>query len=445
MSTLSLRERLESSPMSPFQWLVVLLCLVLNAVDGLDVMAMAFTATSVSAEWSLSGAQLGLLLSAGVVGMALGSVFVAPLADRFGRRPLLLASLLVSGVGMLLSYYSSGPVTLGVLRLITGIGVGVILVGANVLTSENANARWRGLAIGLQSVGFALGATLGGLLATELNETLGWRYVFLYGGVITLVAGFVCTLLLPESLDFLLYKRPRRALARVNTLLSRMGQAPFEALPDNRAEIGDTQGYWQLFAPAQWRTTLLLALAFFLVMFCFYFVMSWTPKLLAQSGLSASHGIAGGMLLSIGGMVGALLMGLFASRVSGYRLLFAFLLFTALLMLAMVPATALFGLALAVGFGIGMLLNGAVASLYTIAPQSYAARLRTSGVGFVIGVGRLGAMASPVVAGMLLDAEWSPQSLYWLYAAVLLLALLTVQGLQRLRVRATENPVPNAA
>ncbi|WP_447554783.1 MFS transporter [Vreelandella sp. EE22] len=425
----SLRARLDSHPMSPYQWAVIGLCLLLNAVDGLDVMAMAFTATEVAQDWGLSGTELGLLLSAGIVGMALGSIFVAPLADRFGRRPLLLASLLVSGLGMVFSYQAPGPISLGLLRLMTGVGVGVVLVGANVLTSENANQRWRGLAIGLQSVGFALGATLGGLLATQLNDTVGWRYVFLYGGVITLIAGALCTWALPESLDFLLYKRPHRALARVNRLLSRMRQAPLGSLPEVSAPSVTNKGYRALFTGGQWRTTLLLALAFFLVMFSFYFVMSWTPKLLAQSGLSARHGIAGGMLLTIGGMVGALLMGLGASRYDGYRLLQGFLLITVALMVLMVPATAVFGLALTVGFGIGMLLNGAVASLYTIAPQRYSADTRTRGVGFVLGVGRFGAMASPVVAGLLLDAQWTPQSLYWLYGASLMLAVLVVSGL----------------
>lgn len=164
----ALKQHLDNDSMGRFQCLAIGICIVLNMIDGFDVLVMAFTAASVSAEWGLSGAQVGLLLSAGLFGMAAGSLFIAPWADRFGRRPLILACLVISGVGMLLSALSQSPLQLALLRGLTGLGIGGILASSNVIASEYASKRWRGLAVSLQSTGYALGATLGGLLAVWL-------------------------------------------------------------------------------------------------------------------------------------------------------------------------------------------------------------------------------------------------------------------------------------
>ncbi|MGA9660328.1 MAG: MFS transporter, partial [Pseudomonas alloputida] len=213
-----LKQRLDNDPMGRFQCLAIGICIILNMIDGFDVLVMAFTAASVSAEWNLNGAQVGLLLSAGLFGMAAGSLFIAPWADRFGRRPLILLCLALSGIGMLLSALSQSPLQLALLRGLTGLGIGGILASSNVIASEYASKRWRGLAVSLQSTGYALGATLGGLLAVWLLGHWGWRSVFLFGGIVTVLVIPLVLLWLPESLDFLLARRPANALARVNRL-----------------------------------------------------------------------------------------------------------------------------------------------------------------------------------------------------------------------------------
>jgi len=206
-----LKQRLDQGPMGSFQCLAIGICIVLNMIDGFDVLVMAFTAASVSAEWQLNGAQIGLLLSAGLFGMAAGSLFIAPWADRLGRRPLILGCLLLSGVGMLLSATSQSPLQLALLRGLTGLGIGGILASSNVIAAEYASRRWRGLAVSLQSTGYALGATLGGLLAVWLLSHWGWRSVFVFGGIVTLLVIPLVLLWLPESLDFLLARRPATA------------------------------------------------------------------------------------------------------------------------------------------------------------------------------------------------------------------------------------------
>lgn len=418
-----LKQRVDQGPMGAFQCLAIGICIVLNMIDGFDVLVMAFTAASVSAEWQLNGAQVGLLLSAGLFGMAAGSLFIAPWADRFGRRPLILGCLLLSGVGMLLSATSHSPLQLALLRGLTGLGIGGILASSNVIAAEYASRRWRGLAVSLQSTGYALGATLGGLLAVWLLSHWGWRSVFVFGGIVTLLVIPLVLLWLPESLDFLLARRPADALLRVNRLARRLGHPELARLPAAALrEEGAVRGFGQLFAGPLRRTTLLLWLLFFLVMFGFYFVMSWTPKLLVAAGLSAQQGITGGVLLSVGGIFGAALIGGLSSRWPLTRVLSLFMLVTAGLLLLFVGSASSIAAALGLGLLIGLFANGCVAGLYALSPVVYDASVRATGVGWGIGIGRIGAIVSPTVAGVLLDAGWQPLHLYGVFAVVFVLA-----------------------
>jgi benzoate transport len=418
-----LKQRLDNDPMGRFQCLAIGICIVLNMIDGFDVLVMAFTAASVSAEWGLSGAQVGLLLSAGLFGMAAGSLFIAPWADRFGRRPLILFCLALSGIGMLLSALSQSPLQLALLRGLTGLGIGGILASSNVIASEYASKRWRGLAVSLQSTGYALGATLGGLLAVWLLGHWGWRSVFLFGGIVTVLVIPLVLLWLPESLDFLLARRPRNALARVNRLAAKLGQPALSALPAPQLMApGAATGFRQLLTPDMRRTTLVIWLLFFLVMFGFYFVMSWTPKLLVAAGLSAQQGITGGVLLSFGGILGAALIGGLSSRWPLSRVLSMFMLITAGLLVLFVASGSSVSAALALGLLIGLFSNGCVAGLYALSPVVYDASVRATGVGWGIGIGRIGAILSPTVAGVLLDGGWQPLHLYGVFAIVFVLA-----------------------
>lgn len=425
-----LRHAVDAGSMNRFQWTAIGVCIVLNMIDGFDVLVMAFTAASVSAEWSLSGSEIGMLLSAGLFGMAGGSLFIAPWADRFGRRPLILLCLTVSGAGMILAAYSQSPTQLGVLRMITGLGIGGILASSNVIASEYSNKRWRGLAVSLQSTGYALGATFGGMIAIYLLGQFGWRSVFLFGGAATLVAIPLTILCLPESIDYLISRRPRNALDRLNKLAVRLGQSQLGSMPvvsGTRSSSSSAGGtFKRLFAPELLAKTLLLWLAFFLVMFGFYFVMSWTPKLLVTAGLSAKQGVTGGVLLSVGGIFGSTLLGLASSRFRLHYILALFMIVTAILLAVFVGTTSHLTTAFITGALIGLFANGCVAGLYATSPLVYDASVRATGVGWGIGVGRIGAILSPLVAGHLIDTNWSPDQLYLLYAVVFVAAACVV-------------------
>ena len=211
--------------MSRFQVLAVALCVTLNMLDGFDVLVMAFTASEVAREWGLSGARLGVLLSAGLFGMAGGSLFVAPWADRFGRRAIILLCLGVITAGHAgCRAARRAPRSSPSLRVLTGIGVGGILASLNVITSEYSSRRWRNTAISLQVTGYPIGATIGGTIAAFLITRYGWRSAFVFGAVASAVMIPVVIRSLPESLDFLLARHPPDALRRLNDLLRRMGR-----------------------------------------------------------------------------------------------------------------------------------------------------------------------------------------------------------------------------
>ncbi|MBB2914235.1 benzoate transport [Streptosporangium becharense] len=423
-----LRARIDEAPMSRLQWSAIAVCVLLNVLDGFDVLVMSFTSAAVSAEWSLSGSQLGLLLSAGLVGMALGSLLLAPLADRIGRRALILACLGVAAAGMLLSAVSQNAVQLGLLRVLTGIGIGGILASSNVIAAEYANRRWRGLAVSLNSTGYAVGATAGGVIAVALQDSSGWRSVFAFGGVATALLVGAVLWRLPESLDFLLTQRSPRALDRLNALLAMMSQPALGSMPEQSATAEPVPRIRQILSRTQRRNTLLVWAGFFTVMFGFYFVTSWTPKLLVEAGMSATQGITGGVLLNLGGIFGTTLLGLLAARFALKHVLLGYALATAALLAAFVPATSAYALVLTLGVLIGLFVNGCVAGLYALTPSIYPPEVRATGVGWGIGVGRIGAIVSPLVAGWLLDAGWGPGLLYLLVAVVLVTGGLAVRA-----------------
>jgi MFS family permease len=401
----SIGQQLDEKPMVSFQWGVIALCFLINMLDGFDVLVMAFTAASISADWGLTGIHLGYLLSAGLVGMAIGSLFIAPWADRIGRRPLILLC-----VG------------------IAGLGIGGILASSYVIAGEYASKKWRSLAISLQSTAYALGATIGGLIAAQIIPSLGWRSVFFYGGVTTLLTLPILALWLPESLAFLLSRQPRRALERINVLLKRVSIISLERLPEVRQDARQPlrATFAELFSPALLRSTLLVWCAFFLVMFGFYFVMSWTPRLLVAAGLSNTQGITGGVLLNVGGILGTSLIGLLAARFRLSRVLMAYLVINAVLLAIFVQFTIHLNLAFALVLLIGIFVNGCVAGLYALTPSIYSATQRVTGLGWGIGIGRAGAILSPLVAGRLIDAQWEPAELYLLFALSFVLAALAV-------------------
>jgi benzoate transport len=424
---MDLRERINNSKMSPYQWAIIGMCVLLNALDGFDVLAMAFTANGVTKEFGLTGSELGVLLSAGLVGMAVGSLCLAPLADIVGRRPMIIASVGAAGAGMLLAATANNMAQLGIWRFLTGLGVGCILACTNVIASEYSSKKRRGLTISIYTAGYGIGATLGGAAAVSLQSQYGWRSVFVFGGISTLSILAVLLFFLPESVDFLVTKRPRNVLDRLNRIARKTGHPEIDVLQDSQIVVkAKTNPISDLLTPANRRSTLLLWVAFFTTMFGFYFVNSWTPRLLVTAGMTESQGITGGLMLTLGGIFGSVLYGVLATKWNSKIVLVAFSVLSAVMIVVFISSASVILLAMGAGVLVGMLINGCIAGLYTLAPALYPASVRSTGVGWGIGIGRIGAIIAPLITGALLDASWSAVQLYLAVGVVVLISAAAV-------------------
>jgi benzoate transport len=430
--------------MSAFQIMVVAICTLLNMIDGFDVLAISFTAPLIAREWGVPPATLGILLSAGLAGMALGSLALAPLADLVGRRGVVMASTLIISIGMLASAAASNVWELSLLRFLTGLGVGGVLASGNTLLSEYSSDRWRDLSISSMVVGYPAGAIIGGSISAYLIAAFGWRSAFLFGGVCSSIL-LPVLLYLPESIDFILARHPKDALARVNTVMRRLGHAPLTALPAITAEEKSTRAVIGVFEQRFLKSTLFICLSFFMLMLSFYFVLSWTPKNLVDMGFTVSQGIFGSVLLNGGGILGGLTFGYLAGKSHARRL--APYLFVALygaivgygaLRTGLVPV-------MSGAFVAGFFMIGCMASLYAIVPRIYPASVRNTGTGLAIGFGRLGAVIGPYLGGLLIAAGWQRLSYYAVLALPVLITALIVRRIPLFGEGTPASPVMHGA
>ena len=419
------RGEINSRNMSVFQIQTVFICTLINMLDGFDVLVMSFAAASVSSEWTLSPYQLGILLSAGLFGMAIGSISLGALADRLGRKRLVNICLVIITAGMFASAYSENQEQLLAFRFVTGIGIGGMLATLTTLVSEYSNESSRGLCIGFLQSGYPLGALLGGIVSVYLIDSFGWRSLFIFGGSLSLIMLPFVFWKLPESLDFLLLRGNQADKSKIQQILTKLQIETSEFL--HTTEENEKKADWiSLFSSDSRANTLYLWTCYFLLMFSFYFVVSWTPKLLVDAGLTTGQGISAGVYLQAGGLVGAISLGLL-----GYK--FKVPVLTSVFFCCGVAAMLFYGLVelslvslMLVAAIMGFFLIGAMIGLYTIAPSVYPANVRVSGVGLAIGIGRLGAIVAPLAGGIILNSGYSTDEIFVIFSIPLILAALAV-------------------
>lgn len=418
----SVQDRINNTPMSGFQVLAVTVCLAINMLDGYDVLVMSFTAPFVAEDWALSQTVTGWLLSASLIGMALGSLFLAPLADVYGRRRMTLISLTAVTAGMLASAAAANYPQLIALRFFTGLGIGAMLASLTVVVSEYSSDRRRTLALIILQAGFPAGAMVWGIVAAPIILGYGWRWAFVFGGVLSGLMIPVAMAFLPESLDYLLSSRPPNTLEKVNRTLKRMGKTMVRELGTVTQAKPARAKLNHLFRHGRGRNTLLIWVCFFCTLLVFYFFMSWTPKLLIDAGLSEQVGLSGGIILNAGAILGGLALGLLASRIRLNWLQSGYALIGGVLMIAFGAYAGELFTALALAFLVGLFGTGCIMGAYAAVPQMYPPEMRTTGTGMAIGVGRWGGVAAPTVAGVLLDAGWTGPDLYLIFAIPLFMA-----------------------
>ncbi len=374
-------------------------CVFANVVDGFDVLAIAFSGSAIIADWGISDAALGAIFSAGLAGMMLGSLFISPFADRYGRRTVALSCMAVMTIGMFAAGLSNSPTQLIIARLFTGLGIGGVLATLNTVVGEVSRPRRRNTVMAVFSAGYPVGSIMGGVLAIGLIADYGWRVVFLAGGVLTAAVLIVNIFTLPES-----------------------------SQPSGRSMLFSRAFFAKLFGAGRRGSTIGFCLAFFLQMLTFFFVLNWTPRLVEQRGFSAEIGNSVTVVLNVGSLLGPLIFGALADKLGLFRIgKFYFLLFAAsVVMLGVVPAnlTSLYAVAIVAGLA----MAGAMTSLYAAAPVLFPGQVRAAGTGLAIGIGRLGATIGPSLAGWAIASGVGLVPLHLGFAVPLLLVFFILMS-----------------
>jgi benzoate transport len=403
--TMDPRETLAKSSMSRLQVAAVAITVGLNALDGFDVLSISFASPGIAREWGIDRAALGFVLMMELLGMGLGSVLLGGVADRIGRRRMILGCLVVMTAGMSMAARATGVYELSVWRVFTGLGIGGMLAATNAAAAEFSNSRRRGICVSLMAIGYPLGAVIGGSFAALLLKQGDWRVVFQFGAGATALFIPVVFLLVPESIYWLCQRQPLGALAKINRSLARMGHAAVSALPMVSAEARK-RSVTDIFSANMVRVTVLTTLAYFLHITTFYFILKWVPKIVVDMGFTPSA--AAGVLVwaNVGGATGGAVLGLLSLRFGLKHLTMLVLVMSTLMVAVFGRGQATLAQLSLVCAITGFFTNAGVVGLYGIMAQVYPTHVRATGTGFTIGIGRAGSMLAPIIAGFLFRAGY---------------------------------------
>lgn len=419
---------LDEARLRPFQMVVICVCFLIAACDGFDTQALAFVAPALRHDWQIPPAVFGPLFGAGLLGTMLGSILFGSLADRLGRKPLLLASTALFGVMSLLCAIADSVGILATYRFLAGLGLGGAIPNIIALVSEYAPRRIRSTAVVVAFAGFPAGAIAGGIVSASIIPRFGWQSVFIAGGLLPILLLPAILALVPESLRFLIAtgREPqtvRRILGRISPQLA--------GVDWQRQRPGSGSGEHQpvrgLFREGRAHWTVLLWLLTFTTLLLAYFLVSWTPLLLAEAGVPHDRAIMGVVLLNLGGIIGGVTLGRISDRIGAFAVLVlaygigAAAVAAVGLMISSAPATIL-----ALIFVVGLSVFGAQMNITALAANHYPPSLRGTGVGWNMGIGRLGSFVGPTLAGGLVALGLVGGQLFLCAAIPALLAGLVV-------------------
>ena len=406
------RTIIDENPMSARQWIVIVLMIFLNGLDGFDVLSSAFASPGISKEWGIPRDALGVVLSAELIGMGFGSVILGSLADKIGRKLDILLCLVVMAIGMYMAHASHAVSELIVWRLITGLGIGGMLAATNAVTAECSSKAGRSIAMPLYVIGYPLGGVIGGFVAQGwLLVAYDWRAVFLFGAVVTAVMIPLTWLLVPETPAFFAARRPEGAVDKINRSLKAFGKPAISELPPIAAQAAKPK-VTDILSDMRLRPiTLLLAFGYMFHTITFYFILKWAVKIVADAGYSPPDAASVLTWANIGGAVGGALFGFLLKQwdIKTPTIITAILGSAAVAFFGLGSGT-LWGWRIAAFFTM-FFLNAAIVGYYAAYARGFPAYARATGTGFVLGVGRAGAATSPILAGLLFTALGKEQLL----------------------------------
>lgn len=432
-SPIDVTRLIDDSPIGRYQWGVLVLCGVCMILDGFDVQAMGYVAPALLQDWKVDKALLGPVFGAGLFGLLVGSLAISVIADKLGRRPVLIGSTFFFAVCMLLTPLTSTLDQLMIMRFITGVGLGAIMPNAMALSGEFSPQRKRISIMMIISCGFTVGAMLGGVLAAALIPRFGWQSVFYVGGAAPLLIGLAMLKYLPESIQFQVMNHA--PAGRIAGLLRRvlpgvdMGSTPEFAVPEKK-EGGVP--VVRLFSEGRAGLTMILWTISFMNLIALYFLSNWLPTLAKSTGMSLENAVLLGAMLQFGGTLGTITMGWLIDRVGFRRVLLPCFVVAAGSIALIGHSSASLAMLFAVVFVTGFAVVGGQPAINAMAASFYPTALRSTGIGWCLGIGRIGAVIGPVVGGELIRLQLAQSSLFYAAAlpsvVIVMVVLLGIRG-----------------
>ncbi|MFW1857456.1 MFS transporter [Acinetobacter defluvii] len=427
MQTIDVNAVIDRDKLSPLQWLVFFLGFLVFFCDGLDTGIIGFVAPSLLDAWGITKPQLAPVLSAALVGMSIGAIISGPLADKFGRKKVIVSTTLLFALFTILCGFATSTNDLMIYRFITGIGLGAAMPNISTIVSEYMPSKRKAFLTGIAGCGFMLGISCGGVLSAFLLESLGWSKVIIIGGVIPVILAVVLMLKLPESTQYLVKKNQT---AQAKSILEKIQGQTFASdvqfrLAATETNNTDESPVKQVLGKYLWGSSMLW-LCCFMSLLVFYLLTSWMPTILKTAGFSTQQFSLIAAIFPFGGVIGATIMGYYMDKtnptnVIKYSYLLAFLLF---LLTGFVSSNILlFGISI---FLIGALLAGAQSSLLPLSAMFYPSTCRAVGVSWMHGIGRVGAILGAFFGSLIFTFELSLSGIFYVLAIPTLISFIAL-------------------
>ena len=425
--TINVGEVIDQRPVGAFQIWTIVLCGLVLVLDGFDGQTINFLAPSIADTTKIPTHSFGPILSASLIGLMIAALTTGPIADRWGRRWPVILSTLSFGVFSLLSAHASTRLEFLVLRFLTGLGLGGAMPNVVALASEYVPKRILAVVIPILFVGMPLGGTISGFAAAAMVPAWGWRSVFILGGILPFVISLLLIFVLPESIQFLAVEGSNSAnigkiLARISPDVPRLG-ANFVASHDERRRGVPVI---DLFTEGRAAGTILLWIPYFMNLLLIYFLSSWLPSLLRDAGMSIKGGVTATAFLNFGGVFGCLIEGQLLKRWGASAVLTIEYVLAGVLTASLALMHVSFPVMVAMTFGTGLMIIGAQGGLNALAARFYPVSVRSTGVGWALGVGRIGSIVGPLIGGTFLTIGWKTREMLLFTAVVAVVAFLSI-------------------
>ncbi|MGH9562842.1 MAG: MFS transporter, partial [Terracidiphilus sp.] len=404
---------IDQRPLGAIQIWTIVLCGVVLVMDGYDAVAMGFVTSPVSAATHIPVSSFGPILAASLIGLMVAALATGPIADRVGRRWMVIGSELAFALFSILTAHAHTYNEFLAYRFLTGLGLGGAMPNLVALASEYSPRRLVPAVVSILFAGMPLGGTICGVVSREVIATHGWQWVFYVGGIVPIVLAVLLIAFLPESVRFLAARK--KSPQKIAKILSRiapgvdLSQVDFSRTSDEAARKGVPVKH--LFTEGRAVGTLLLWVPNFMNLLLIYFTNSWMPTLLKEAGMTTSRAVIATSIFNFGGIFACFLEGPLISAGGPFVVLLAEFLLTSAAMVGLAFFTRPFPVALVMAFVLGFLVIGTQAGLNALAAKFYPTPIRSTGVGWALGIGRVGSIVGPLVAGIMLGAGWRPKEI----------------------------------